>query len=271
MSPSKTWQLDLGAAQLYEEILVAAILGPFARALVAQARPGPGEAVVDVGCGTGAAARRAAELVGTTGSVVAVDVNAAMVRVARSLPAPAGAPIEWLESPAEHLPVSGARINVVLCAQTLQFVQGRELALHEMRRIARPKARVAISVWCSLRENPYFAALSQALTAHIGPAAASGLLAAFSLSDPAELRRVLIEAALPELSLCVHELELELPAPQVFIPRHLAATPMARLYEEAPLTVREQVVSTASELLSPYTDTSGMRVPFRSWFALASL
>ncbi|MBB2913897.1 ubiquinone/menaquinone biosynthesis C-methylase UbiE [Streptosporangium becharense] len=43
----------------------------------------PGERALDAGCGLGEMARRIAALVGTSGSVTAVDVNPAMISAAR--------------------------------------------------------------------------------------------------------------------------------------------------------------------------------------------
>jgi ubiquinone/menaquinone biosynthesis C-methylase UbiE len=85
MATSTQWQLARAAAERYEQILVPAILGPVARMLVEWANLRHGETVLDVGCGTSAAARYAAEQVGPTGRVVGVDINAGMIEVARSL------------------------------------------------------------------------------------------------------------------------------------------------------------------------------------------
>lgn len=57
MATSRQWQLAHEAAERYEHILVPAILGPFAQALVKWSALQPDEVVVDIGCGTGAAAR----------------------------------------------------------------------------------------------------------------------------------------------------------------------------------------------------------------------
>jgi len=43
------------------------------------------ERVVDVGCGTGAAAQHTAEAVGISGRVTGIDLNAGMIEVARPL------------------------------------------------------------------------------------------------------------------------------------------------------------------------------------------
>jgi protein-L-isoaspartate O-methyltransferase len=60
MSTSTQWQLARGAAERYQQIIVSSFIGPFAVALVEWAAPKAGDAVLDVGCGTGAAARCAA-------------------------------------------------------------------------------------------------------------------------------------------------------------------------------------------------------------------
>ena len=86
----EAWQLTGDAAELYERYVARHILGPWAPLLVDAARLAPGERVLDVACGTGVVARAAAERVGPAGHVIGIDLNAGMIRVARSLPPPAG-------------------------------------------------------------------------------------------------------------------------------------------------------------------------------------
>jgi ubiquinone/menaquinone biosynthesis C-methylase UbiE len=116
-------------------------------------RSGDGEVVVDIGCGTGAAARIAAEKVGASGRVVGVDINAGMLDVARSLPSVRGAVIEWFENSAYQLPFTKPDFDVALCAQTLQFLEDRRQAVAEMYRVLKPGGRIALSLWCEIRES----------------------------------------------------------------------------------------------------------------------
>jgi ubiquinone/menaquinone biosynthesis C-methylase UbiE len=269
MSTSTQWQLARDAAERYEQILVPTILGPAARALVEFAAPRAGEAVLDVGCGTGAAARCAAEKVGPAGRVAAVDVNAGMIAVAQSLPPVAGAAIEWFTNSAYELPFAEAEFTVVLCAQTLQFLDDRPRALAEMSRVLRPGGRVALSLWCDIQESPYLDALVQAVTRHIGAETAMGLRAAFRLSD-LETTRALVEGAgYKDLRTTVKQLDLQLPVLSDFVPRHVSATPMAAGFNTASPEKRQVVVEEVSEKLASYNSGNGVCVPFRTYLVQA--
>src|SRR6185295_4611055 len=92
------------APENYQRYFVPAIGGPFAADLIAEAALRAGERVLDVACGTGVVARLAAERVGPSGSVAAVDLNPAMLAVARSI-ASAGAAIRYYETTAESIPL----------------------------------------------------------------------------------------------------------------------------------------------------------------------
>jgi hypothetical protein len=126
-------------------------------------------------------------------------------------------------------------------------------------------------VWCPLDESPYFAALADAVTRQLGAEAAAGLRAVFALSDETQLRSALEEAALPRPSLAAHELRLELPPLERFVPRHLAATPVAPAFAAAPAAARDAVVSALRERLGAFATRGGLCVPFRSWLACVEL
>jgi len=102
--------------------------------------------VLDVACGTGIVARQAAPLVGADGQVVALDMNPAMLAVARALPAPSGATIHWREGDAMDLPFEDGAFDVVLCQHGLQFVPDRARAVREMRRVLAPGGRALVIV-----------------------------------------------------------------------------------------------------------------------------
>jgi ubiquinone/menaquinone biosynthesis C-methylase UbiE len=268
MSVSTQWQLAREAAERYECILVPAILGPFAQALVAWANLKPGEVVVDIGCGTGAAARFAAASVGPAGRVISIDVNGGMIEVAKSLPPVQGSSIDWYEQSAYNLSLPDQSVDVALCAQTLQFLPDRTLALAEIYRVLKPGGRLTLSLWCDIRESPYFDALVTAISAHIGSDTAAGLGAAFKLTDPHEIRALLSQAGYSAVEITTTQLELELPPLDLFVPKHVSATPMAAGYSTAPPAAQQAVIDDLKTALGQFNhNQETLRVPFRSYLA----
>ncbi|MEL7236432.1 MAG: methyltransferase domain-containing protein, partial [Chloroflexota bacterium] len=227
---SKEWQLAHGAAARYEEILVPAILGPFAKALADWADINTGDTVVDVGTGTGAAARYAA---GRAGKVIGMDVNPGMLAVAGELPEVDGAPIEWREASAYALPMEDVSVDVVLCSQVLQFLKERTKALNEMKRILKPGKAAYISLWCDIEQSPYFDALVKTVAEHISEDTAAGLGSAFQLTDADEIHALMETADFGSVKMKVSTIELPLSPVPEFVPRHIGATPMGAGYNAA--------------------------------------
>ena len=76
---SKDGAIDTSAAEAFEKYLVPTIFGPWSEAMIDHAGTKESHNLLDVGCGSGAAARYAAKIVGLTGSVSAIDFNAGMI------------------------------------------------------------------------------------------------------------------------------------------------------------------------------------------------
>lgn len=155
-------------AEAYERYLGPSIADPWTHVLIDHAAPRQGEKVLDLACGTGSVARHVAPLVGAKGKVMAVDVSPAMLAVARALPAPADATIEWREGDACRLDLPDEAFDLVLCQQGLQFFSDRAAAAAEMRRVLTGGGRAVISVWQALQRHPVFAAMFEATARHLG-------------------------------------------------------------------------------------------------------
>jgi SAM-dependent methyltransferase len=223
------WQLANDAARHYEDVLVPAYLGPAARATVQRVTPQPGESVLDVGCGTGAAAREAWLSVTPGGRVIGVDVNRYMLAVARQV----GPELDFREGDARQLPLRDHTFDVAVCANTLQFVPERARAARQLARVLRRGGRVGVSTWETIDRNPYFEALAAAISATMGVQVATPLTSACTLGTPEELSGVLVAGGFVDVQVEPVALHLELPDLGTFVPRHLASTPMAAAFRGA--------------------------------------
>jgi len=130
------------------EALWQAQLAPAREALLAQAAIAPGEAVLDVACGTGLVTCAAAHAAGAGARVLGTDLSGEMVRAARRGAAERGlAQVRFERMDAERLQVRDAAFDVALCALGLMYVADPLCAMQELRRALRPRGRVALAVW----------------------------------------------------------------------------------------------------------------------------
>jgi ubiquinone/menaquinone biosynthesis C-methylase UbiE len=212
------------AAENYERYFVPTIGMPFATALLDAAGLHRGERVLDVACGTGVVTRLAADRVGPDGSVAGLDINPAMLALARSVPS-SGAAIEWHEASAESLPLADGSFDVVLSSLGLQFVPDKASALREMRRVLAPDGRLAIATVGPT--PPLFAILEQALARHVKPEVAAFMRAVFSLHEPQELEKLASDAGFRAVEVRSKALTLTLPGPAEFLWQYVLSTPLA--------------------------------------------
>jgi ubiquinone/menaquinone biosynthesis C-methylase UbiE len=212
------------APENYERYFVPAIGGPLAADLIAAARLGSGERVLDVACGTGIVARLAADCVGTSGAVAGVDVNAAMLAVARSVAAAARTPIQWYETSAEAMPLPDEAFDVVFCQLGLQFVPDKRAAVSEMRRVLVARGRAYVTVPTPTR---FFDVLDDALTRQAVPTAAAFVRLVFSMDDASELERLFRSAGFGEVDIRSETKRLRLPRPEEFLSQYIQSTPLA--------------------------------------------
>jgi SAM-dependent methyltransferase len=163
-SSVETFQLSVEAAEVYESSFVPALFAEWAAHLVEAAGIVPGQAVLDVACGTGIVARTAADRMGDRGRVVGLDVNQGMLTVAGRL----RPDIEWRQGDAGDLPFEAGSFDAVLCQSGLMFFPDRAGALREMARVATAGGTVAVQVWDCLEAQEGFGAMYDALSEHLG-------------------------------------------------------------------------------------------------------
>ena len=120
----QAWQLEAHGPQAYERYLVPAFFAPCADQLVEAAALVPGERVLDVACGTGIVARRAAAQVGTAGAVTGSDLNEGMLEVAAA--AGTQPAIDWRRGDVAALPLpDGAEVDRGLWGRSASLLEGR--------------------------------------------------------------------------------------------------------------------------------------------------
>ena len=260
----ETFQLSVEAAEVYEARFVPAIFGEWAPHLVEAAGVAPGQAVLDVACGTGVVARTAADRMGGRGRVVGLDLNEGMLAVAGRL----RPDIEWRQGDAAALPFEARCFDAVLCQAALMFFPDRAGALREMARVATPGATVAVQVWDRLEAQEGFGAIYGAFSEHLGPEAAELESSYWALGD-LDLMGSLFEAAGMRVTGTRTRVgTVRYPSATEAVTTELQATPLAeRIGEDA----QRRIVEAASEAMSPFVVDGGrVELPLRGHLITAA-
>ena len=237
-------------AENYERDFVPAIATPVSASLLAAADLQPGERVLDVACGTGIIARRAAAAVGPTGKVTAIDIAPDMIDVARATSAPEGAVIDWHVGDAASLPFADGTYDAVLCQMGLMFMADRAAAVAEMHRVLAPGGRVAVNTPGSIQ--PPFVVLEQAVVEHISPDLGGFVRAVFSMHDPEAVAALLREGGLGDVTASVVQVPLRLPMPAEFLWMYINLTPMGPIVAQASEAARSAMERQAVAAWEPY-------------------
>jgi SAM-dependent methyltransferase len=118
---------------------MAPALAPRAAEVVRRAALRGGETVLDVGTGTGTAARLAR---GEGRRIIGLDAAPGMLEIARR-----EAPdVEFLDADFSQIPLPDRSVDVVTSVHALLFADDRIAALREWRRVARQAGRLSLSV-----------------------------------------------------------------------------------------------------------------------------
>jgi ubiquinone/menaquinone biosynthesis C-methylase UbiE len=115
--------------------------------LLTLARVQAGEAVLDVGCGTGTLAIAAKSRVGPSGTVHGIDASAEMVERANKKARRRGIDVGFEQAIVEAMPFPDARFDLVTSTVMLHHLprEARQACARELWRVVRPGGRVFVA------------------------------------------------------------------------------------------------------------------------------
>jgi len=209
----ETWESAAPGWAKWENMFSAGLVDA-TEALLDMAAVEPGMRVLDVACGAGNQTIQAARRVGPTGSVVASDISATMLRHVRQSAAKADVHnIDTLERAADELDNSLAPFDAAISRLGLMLFPSPPAALKAVSGVLRRGARFAALVFTTPANNPFFAQSMAILQRQAGkPPPPPGSPGLFGLGADGALEKLLREGGLSDVKTRTLRASLGLPS-----------------------------------------------------------
>ncbi|MGH8675526.1 MAG: class I SAM-dependent methyltransferase [Burkholderiales bacterium] len=147
--------------KIYETYLVPLIFQPYATDLANRLASRPFERVLEIAAGTGVVTRALATVLPERASIVATDLNQAMLDQAMALGT--RRPVDWRQADAMQLLFPDAAFDAVVCQFGVMFFPDKTKAFAEARRVLRPRGVFIFNVWDQISENEFADTVTTAL------------------------------------------------------------------------------------------------------------
>lgn len=272
MSQNQQWKLvqyEGNMPKAYDELLVPALFGPWARKLIDFATVESGERVLDLACGTGVVSRLIAQKVGETGKIVGLDVNRAMLDVARQSAKELTTAIEWREGSALAMPFPDASFDVVLCQAGLMFFAEPQ-AMREMYRVLASDGRLAFSFWRPIQYSPGWMAMVGAFERHGSDEAAAMMRSPFSLGgDTKKVRDLIISGGFSGVHFRLEAEMIRFPSAKEFLGVQAAASPIGSFVNQLDDPKLNALIEDIRFSMQSYMDDDGLAFPVEAYLVSA--
>jgi SAM-dependent methyltransferase len=146
---------------IYDTYFVPMLFEPYAADIVSRVRTRPVSAVLEIAAGTGVVTRALATAIPAGTSIVATDLNQAMLE--RAAAVGTSRPVEWRQADAMKLPFPDGAFDAVVCQFGAMFFPDKAKAFSEARRVLVPGGAFVFNVWDRLADNEFADTVTTAL------------------------------------------------------------------------------------------------------------
>ena len=147
--------------KLYETYLVPLIFEPYADDLASRLASRTLGRVLEIAAGTGVVTRKLATVLRPDVSIVATDLNQAMLDMASEIGT--NRPVQWRQADAMQLPFEDGIFDAVVCQFGVMFFPDKSKAFSEARRVLKAGGVFLFNVWDRIEENEFAHTVTTAL------------------------------------------------------------------------------------------------------------
>jgi ubiquinone/menaquinone biosynthesis C-methylase UbiE len=136
---------------VYEQVMEPLFFQPYADDMATRLRDVTSGSVLEIACGTGIVTRALEKALPAAVSIIATDLNDAMLSVASGRTSARN--ISFKQADAQKLPFGDATMAAVVCQFGMMFLPSKVTGYREARRVLQPGGRFVFSVWDKLAAN----------------------------------------------------------------------------------------------------------------------
>jgi SAM-dependent methyltransferase len=257
-----------------------AMLGPLGDAALTAVHVGPGDRVLDVGCGCGTTTADLALRAGPQGAVTGIDTDAAVITEARATVAggaggsAGSAPVDFVVGDAATHPFPPEAHDVVYSRFGLMFFADPEPAFANLRRTLARDGRLGFVSWRPLEDNPWIVEARAAAEAIVPlpplePVDAPG---PFSLGDPDRISTLLTGAGFVDVEIAAHDRPILIGRgdPDEAVACYLRLLPADSLLFETDRHLLDRLRAALRILVDRYVADDGIWMGAATWVVRAS-
>jgi ubiquinone/menaquinone biosynthesis C-methylase UbiE len=220
-------------ARNYDRYLVPLIFEQYAQDLARRTRVGAGGRVLETACGTGVVTHHLHGSLPEHAEIVATDLAAGMLEVARAKLGPAHR-VQFRVADATALPFADGSFDAVVCQFGVMFFPDKDRGYREAARVLAPGGTFVFNVWDSLERNGFCGFVDETLGRMFPDDPPRFLSIPFGYHDLSEIREGLHAAGFDEIQLTVLPSESEAPSASDVASGLTRGTPLANWLEQRP-------------------------------------
>jgi SAM-dependent methyltransferase len=259
-----------GRVWVEQQALLDRLFQPIAEAVVDRADLHAGQAVLDIGCGSGATTFEAAWRVGPQGRAVGADISGALLELARRRAGEQGLEgVDFVHADAQSHDF-GASFDAIVSRFGVMFFPDPVAAFVNLRRALRGEGRLAFACWRSPEDNAITLVPLEAAAPFLSevPKFERNAPGRFGFADPDRVRSILADAGWRDVAIEA----FDDPTPVGFedlMTMSLRVGPLNPILSNADEALREKVREAVAAALAPYVQDGVARMNSACWLVTA--
>jgi SAM-dependent methyltransferase len=263
------WNARAGRSWVELGDMLDQLFAPFVPLLLDEV--GESASVLDVGCGGGAVTLAAASRCAAERRCLGVDISGPLVAAAKARAAQAGlAEVDFVQADAQTHPFAPASFDAIVSRFGVMFFADPIAAFRNLRRAARPGAKLACAVWRGAEENPFMTTAERAAAALLpeSPRRTADGPGQFGFADDARVRRILEDGGWQEIA--IRPLNVTCTMKREDLPtyaQHMG--PLGDLLPTLDAAARAEVLRRVEADFQPFVEGGAVRFTAACWMLTA--